>query len=174
MLSNALCEVEACATLDIESTDPLVHILKLNYPHILLLFSQELLQEKNFQEHCSKFENTPMHIVGVFLADLFQKMKLSNDSLKRRSSVELSPQETCILHSCPGYSQSQIIRLIIHIYGGVPEFFEILRCQNNTTKEEVQLFLNPMRATKQPFQYLILEVNRLAYHIQEVTIELYK
>ena len=81
-------------------------------------------------------------------------------------------QSTLILHSCPGYSQSQIIRLIIHIYGGVAEPFEVLRCQRNTTKEEIQLFLNPMRAMKRPFQFLILEVNKLAYQLQEVIIEM--
>ena len=81
-------------------------------------------------------------------------------------------QSTLILHSCLGYSHSQIIRLIIHIYGGVPEPFEVLRCQRNTTKEEIQLFLNPMRAVRRPFQFLILDVNKLAYQLQEVIIEI--
>ena len=128
---------------------------------------QVLLHEKNY-EKCDKFERTPMHIVGEFIALLFEQ--LSSDKLKkRRPCVEHSSvQATYILHSLPGYSQSEIMRLIIQIYGGVPEFFEVLRCQNITTKEDLRLFLNPMRATKQPFQYLVLEVNRLSYHVQEV------
>ena len=114
-----------------------------------------------------------MHIVGAFLSQLFKNFELSSHSLKkRRPSIpvlrSMSTQSTHILHSCQGYNQSKIIRLIISIYGGVPEAFEVLRCRYNTTKQEIQLFLNPKRATKRPFQYLILEVNKLPYQLQEV------
>ena len=60
------------------------------------------------------------------------------------------------------------MRLIISIYGGVPEAFEVFHCRPTTTEEELRLFLNPRRATKKPFQYMILEVNRLPYPLQEV------
>ena len=114
-----------------------------------------------------------MHIVGTFLAQLFNNSQLSCHFLNKRrpSGIQsTSTQSAQILHSCPGYSQSQIIRLIIHIYGGVPEAFEVLRCRSNTTKEEIQLFLNPRRAMKRPFQFLILEVNKLTSQLQEVII----
>lgn len=118
-------------------------------------------------------ENTPIHTVGAFLSELFRNFELSSYSLKkRRPSMpvlrSMSPQSTHILHSCQGYNQSQIVRLIISIYGGVPEAFEVFRCRPNTTKEEIYLFLNPKRATKRPFQYLIVEVNKLPYYLQEV------
>ncbi len=62
------------------------------------------------------------------------------------------------------------MRLIISIYGGVPEAFEVFHCRATTTEEELRLFLSPQRATKRPFQYLILEVNRLPYPLQEVRV----
>ena len=118
-------------------------------------------------------EMIPIHIVGTFLAQLFRNSKLSCHFLNKRrlaNTRSISTQPTQILHSCPGYSQSQIIQLIIHIYGGVPEPFEVLRCRSNATMEEIQLFLNPRRAMKRPFQFLILEVNKLPYQLQEVIL----
>lgn len=120
-------------------------------------------------------EDTPMHVVGAFLSALYGNFELSTHSLTLKrcrtpsmASKALSNQSTHILHSCQGFSQSQLIRLIISVYGGVPEPFEVLHCQPTTTEEELRLFLSPKRATKRPFQYLILEVNKLSYQLQEV------
>ena len=123
-----------------------------------------------------KSGNTPMHVVGSFLAALFQNFELSTYTLKHRRPSSLlshspSSQSAHILHSCQGFTQSQLLRLIISIYGGVPEVFEVFHCRHNTTEEELRLFLNPKRATKRPFQYLILEVNRLPYQLQEVCVQ---
>ena len=116
---------------------------------------------------------TPMHLVGAFLSALFENSDLSTSSLKRRrvSSVlyrSMSQESTHILHSCKNFTASQLVRTIIGIFGGVPEPFEVFHCRPTATEEELRLFLNPARATKQPFQFLILEVNKLPYHLQEV------
>jgi len=136
---------------------------------------QELLSRGRYclDEEESRSGNTPMHLVGSFLAALFRNFELSSHSLKRRRPSTLisrssSSQSTHFLHSCQGFTQSQLLRLIISIYGGVPEVFEVFHCRQNTTEEDLKLFLNPKRATKRPFQYLILEVNRLPYQLQEV------
>lgn len=136
---------------------------------------QELLSRGRYclDEEESRSGNTPMHLVGSFLAALFRNFELSSHSLKRRRpstfiSRSSSSQSTHFLHSCQGFTQSQLLRLIISIYGGVPEVFEVFHCRQNTTEEDLKLFLNPKRATKRPFQYLILEVNRLPYQLQEV------
>ena len=133
---------------------------------------QELLATKQVQ--LKSPTDTPMHTVGAFLSSLFKNFELSSHSLKRRRPSVPSrtnpSQSTHILHSCKGYSQGQLLRLIISIYGGVPEAFEVFHCRATTTEEELRLFLNPRRATKRPFQYLILEVNRLPYQLQEVCI----
>ena len=73
-----------------------------------------------------------------------------------------------LLYTHTGFSQSQLLRLVISIYGGVPEAFEVYHCRATSTEEEIRLFMNPKRATKRPFQYLILEVNKLPYRLQEV------
>ena len=141
-----------------------------------LLIVQTLLPNKAEFIEGDPGEDTPMHVVGAFLSALYDNFELSTHSLTLKrcrtpsmASKALSNQSTHILHSCQGFSQSQLIRLIISVYGGVPEPFEVLHCQPSTTEEELRLFLSPKRATKRPFQYLILEVNNLPYQLQEVT-----
>ena len=112
-----------------------------------------------------------MHVVGMFLETVFTKHSLSNRcgvglcrsySFSQLSSPELSQ----LLHYCPGYSQTQLIQLIVSIYDGVPEAFEVFRCHPSSTKEELSLFLE--RLAKHPLQYLILGVNLLPFKLQEV------
>ena len=140
-----------------------------------MLLLQTLLPNKADFIEGDPGEDTPMHIVGAFLSALYENFELSTHSLTLKrcrtpsmASKALSNQSTHILHSCQGFSQSQLIRLIISVYGGVPEPFEVLHCQPSTTEEELRLFLSPKRVTKTPFQYLILEVNKLPYQLQEV------
>lgn len=120
--------------------------------------------------------STYMHVVGIFLSELFKTIGVSAQSPSRRrppTSNHITPSHsTHVLHSCCGFSQNQLVRLIISIYGGIPEPFEVFHCQQTTTEEELRLFLNPKRPTRHPFQYLILEVNNLQYQLQEVS-ELY-
>ncbi len=139
------------------------------------LIIQDLTRTKPylFEEQASG--TTPMHLVGAFLSALFENSDLSTNSLKRRRGVSsisrsMSQQSTHILHSCQQFTAGQIIRTMIGIFGGVPEPFEVFHCRPTVTEEELRLFLNPKRATKHPFQYLILEVNKLPYQLQEVNI----
>ena len=113
-----------------------------------------------------------MVIVGEFLGMVFKNHSLPKhrgEIFTRSHSISrlpLSPKPTQLLHYCPGYSQAQLICLIISIYGGVPEPFEVFRCHPMSTEEELSLFLK--RVTKHQLQYLILEVNRLPFKLQEV------
>ena len=110
-----------------------------------------------------------MHVVGEFLEVVF-----NNHFLPKRCgeavSQRTSPDLTLLLHYCPGYSQAQLICLIVSIYDGVPEPFEVFHCQPSSTEEELSLFLK--RVAKHPRQYLILEVNRLPFRLQEVCCQL--
>ena len=120
-------------------------------------------------------EYPPMHQVGAFLSALFENSDLSTNSLKRRRTTSsitrsMSQQSTHILHSCQYFTPGQLSRMIISVFGGVPEPFEVFHCRPTATEEELRLFLNPKRATKHPFQYLILEVNKLPYQLQEVCV----
>ena len=115
-----------------------------------------------------------MVVVGEFLGMMF-----NNHSLPKRRDESFFPSHPTphptfpyhltqqpILHYCPGYSQAQLIRLIIFIYNGVPEAFEIFRCHPSTTEEELRVFLK--QVAKHPLQYLILNVNNLPFKLQEV------
>ena len=134
---------------------------------------QELIRHESYLFQEQDVDSTPMHVVGLFLSALFKNSDLSMNSLKRRRTTSalsrtMSQQSTHILHSCQGYTPSQLLRTIISVFGGVPEPFEVFHCRPTVTEEELRLFLNPKRATKRPFQYLILEVNKLPYQLQEV------
>ena len=78
------------------------------------------------------------------------------------------PFGTYLLHYTPGYSQSQLIRLICVLYNGVPECYEVFHCRPSTTQEELCLFMKRIRY--HPSTYLVLQVNRLPFHLQEVCL----
>ena len=109
-----------------------------------------------------------MEIVGGFLGDLLQHHSLPRRSTKviRRVSSATISDANQFLHHAPKYRQSQLVRLIVGIYGGVPESFEVFNCRALTTQEELGLFLERME--KRPLRYLILEVNKLPFRLQEV------
>ena len=140
---------------------------------MLIYYVQDLLKHKAYLFKEQDLGSTPMHLVGAFLSALFENSDLSTNSLKRvrtgsTISRSMSQQSTHILHSCQGFTPGEILRTVIGIFGDVPEPFEVFHCRSTVTEEELRLFLNPKRATKRPFQYLILEVNKLPYQLQEV------
>ena len=116
----------------------------------------------------------PVHIVGAFLKALFEDHALPHrcrpsSPLRPRSittSLSVTHEFVQLLHFCPGYTQDRLIRVIVGLYSGVPESFEVFHCRPSTTEEELNLFIK--RAAKHPLQYLILEVNKLPYKLQEV------
>ena len=118
---------------------------------------------------------TPMLTISMFLSAL-----LLNHSLPTRikpvqrpvtsvaDRMSISPKCSQVLHSCPGFTQNELIPMILSIFNGVPEPFQIFHCQPSSTKEELDLFLK--RATKFPITHLILEVNKLPFQLQEVSL----
>ena len=113
-----------------------------------------------------------MKIVGGFLGDLLQNHTLPRRNTKVLQSPSYATQFPGVsdanqfLHHAPKYTQSQLVRLIVTICGGVPESFEVFRCRYSSTKEELSLFLE--RVEKKPLRYLILEINKLPFGLQEV------
>ena len=111
-----------------------------------------------------------MHVVGEFLEVVISKHSLpkrSGDGLSQPWSISrLSSPEPTQLHYCWRQTQAQLLQLIVNIYNGVPEAFEVFRCHPSSTKEELSLFLK--RVAKHPLQYLILEVNLLPFKLQKV------
>ncbi|KAL5475165.1 hypothetical protein EMCRGX_G027231 [Ephydatia muelleri] len=102
---------------------------------------------------------TPMHAISMFLSAL-----LLNHSLPTRIPMT-SVAAQIVVHSCPGFTQTELIPIILSIFNGVPEPFQIFRCQSSSTQVELDLFLR--RAATFPIPHLILEVNRLPFQLQE-------
>ena len=125
---------------------------------------------------------SPMEVVGSFLTNLFQVLngetysqlpKRYNDDLSQFScspTTPLSPQPeeefVNVLHSALDFTQGELIGLVLRIYGGPPEPFELLHCDNYTTEDDVKLFMK--RVYQHPRRYLVLEVNHLPFQLQEV------
>ena len=116
-----------------------------------------------------------MHTVGNLLNTLCSHSRLVPHLLKQRSSCFSSQtsqaSSTVIsncyqLHYCPNYTPSQLMRMIVEIYHGVPEGFAVLHCRPTTSAEELNLFIERIRYHRLP--YLVLLVNQLPYKLQEV------
>ena len=114
---------------------------------------------------------TPMLTISMFLSALLLNHSLPT-RIKPMTSVagrmSISPECSQVLHSCPGFTQNELIPMILSIFGGVPEPFQIFRCQSSSTQEELDLFLQ--RAAEFPITHLILEVNKLPFQLQEVSL----
>ena len=136
------------------------------------VFFQAIL---NKQQHDITIPS-PMHAVSMFLSALLQ-----NHTLPMRNSavvdheesqsiprMSFAPVPSHVLHSCPDFTQKELVALILNIFGGVPEAFQIFHCQASATLEELDLFLQ--RTMKFPIKHLILEVSELPFHLQEVSL----
>ena len=63
------------------------------------------------------------------------------------------------------------MRMIVEIYNGVPEGFAVFHCRPTTSAEELNLFIERMMHHSLP--YLVLQVNRLPFKLQEVGMHVY-
>ena len=120
---------------------------------------QIILQQ---QHHDLMACQTPMHTISMFLSTLLQ-----NHSLPIKTVANMSENCSQVMHYYPGFSQKELIPLILSIFGEFPKPFQILRCQSSSTLEELHLFLQ--RAAKFNIMHLLLEVNKLPIHLQEVS-----
>ena len=147
-------------------------------------------QSRKIDSKKRSLNDSPVHVVGAFLGQLFQDHALPLGSsssplqttLMRTKSVSFKHEFSQSLHYCPNFSQGELITTIIGLYNavpetigvmllpsrGIPESFDIVRCQSTTTDEELRLFLT--RASQYPRVYVILEVNKLPYKVQEVSL----
>eukprot|EP00731_Ephydatia_muelleri_P036542 Em0275g1a len=107
-------------------------------------------------------DSDPLETVGVFLDTLFLSRVLP---IPRVRTLPRSEGSHVVLHRLHGCSNAELIQLIFTIYDGIPEPFEVFYCQNLPTQNELDLFLE--RALRFPRQYIMLEVNKLPYHLQE-------
>ncbi len=111
-----------------------------------------------------------MEIVGSFLdlRYLFDQVEVKKWSLPVRYNKEYASlsQANNVLYNATGYTESELVRLILGLYGGPPEAFEFLHCEPTTTEQDLRLLMK--RAVQHPRLYLLAEVNDLPYQLQEV------
>ena len=129
----------------------------------------------------------PIGTLGQLLKTVCSHPDLTPHLLKQRSSHSsryrnrsiLSPQVSFTpysssgivsnyyqLHYGPSYTSSQLMRLIVEIFQGVPEGFTVFHCRPTTTAEELNLFIE--RMSYHSLSYLVLQVNHLPFKLQEV------
>ena len=46
-----------------------------------------------------------------------------------------------VVHFAPDYDNGQLLRLLIEIYDGVPESYELFHCNKDSTEDDLKLFL---------------------------------
>ena len=87
-----------------------------------------------------------------------------------RRSLLYSTDIVEVLHSAPGFSQGELISVIVSIYDGrLPQPYEFFRCHETTTMHELKLFLT--RAINHPLTFMIFGVNLLPVKLQEVKLQ---
>ena len=130
------------------------------------------------KSHSSNTNTLPMAVVGSFLHHLFSPDDAKHWLLPTCYSnrypelAHSGTRSSHVLHCATGYIQSKLIRLVLEIYHGPPEAFEILHCKPETSEQELKVFIK--RISHYPRQYLILEINKLPYQLQEVLYCLFK
>ncbi len=144
----------------------------------LFYFLQSAMESRLFkdtalQEHAQK---SAMDVVGSFLGNIFSKEGVIDCSLPMQCRMIFAPQDQILvsspqisstIHCAPGFSQGQLIRLLLEVYDGSPNAFQVLRCTPVTVEQDLRLFMK--RVVQHPMcQYLILEVNILPFQLQEV------
>lgn len=133
------------------------------------------LLQKILQKFCFDENTSPIDIAGNFLDELFTLTSKAAIQLPQRYSYSPPPlsinscKDICsTLHIALGFTQAQIIPLILSIYDGLPEAFEVLHCTTHTTEQDIKLFMKRVMITKHARKYLVLEVDVLPFHLQEV------
>lgn len=122
--------------------------------------------QRALEDRISSSQAHPMKVVGQFLEDLFSHPLVKNSLSLPHQNYSVSHHLAQPLYFCPNYSQMNFLCLILKIFSKVPEAYQVLRCQETTTEDELKLFLK--RVEIHCSHYLILNVNNLPYKLQEV------
>ena len=116
--------------------------------------------------------DNPFELCGKFLEVLVSDHNAANYLYPKRRMMaeipmaEIPMPEGHIVHGAHKFSPDQVFRLLLQIYQGLPESFEVMRCTSITSREELDLFLQ--RAVV--FQYrtfVMVNVDRLSTNLQE-------
>lgn len=121
----------------------------------------------------------PLRVCGMFLDTLFKRSEVAdyspqkyNECRPAHSALICQPishttDNMEILHSALNFTQGELISIIVSIYHGrLPQPYEFLRCHENSTAHQLNLFLT--RAIEHSLTFVVLGVNLLSINLQEV------
>lgn len=110
---------------------------------------------------------SPVELVGTFLNAVFESYLQAQTCFVEDVQVSTKFGEFAQpLYLCPNYSKMEFLCLILKVFSGVPRSYQLMRCNENTTEDELRLFLK--RLEKYQAHYLIFDVNKLPFKLQEV------
>ncbi|XP_065839047.1 uncharacterized protein [Oscarella lobularis] len=104
-----------------------------------------------------------MDTAAVFLEKLRTDKSLRASPMRRTAKKDTVAQSVYLAF---GFSRKQLFELIVKLYDGFPESYELLRCTEETLKEDLNLFLQRARAFPSRI-FTLVEVNKLRIELQE-------
>ena len=133
--------------------------------YILFLFLQrtlEICKTKFIAKDEDTSLATPMEFVGVFLQSVYDELCVH---IPQKEVV--SSKSPVVLHYTPGYSQDQLMKLLLELYhDNLPESYEFLKCFPSCTENELCLFFDRVNGVSSI--YTVIGVNDLPFTLQEV------
>ena len=106
-----------------------------------------------------------MHSVGRFLQALKERLKQYSLPSSPPYST-LIPHGSMVLYYGRNYTYGKVTQKIVDIFKGLPHSFQVFHCHRETTEEELHLFMK--RVSKHPQHYVLVQVNKLPFKLQEV------
>ena len=107
---------------------------------------------------------TSVEYIGRFLDIIFEDVLAE---VPTQVLATPKPGGLHYLHYAPGYNQDLLMDLLLATYkGGIPQSFQVFRCHEMSTEEEISFFFQKVEGFLST--YTILEVNRLTMPLQQV------
>lgn len=110
-----------------------------------------------------------LEAVGGLVDALIDDEKLKQKSLLDQvMSPAITKRAHCghVVHLADGFTSEQLLRLVVHIYNGLPESFEFFWCNSTTSALELDLFL-PRASSFHGRMFVLVEVNAMTTELQE-------
>ena len=112
----------------------------------------------------------PAERVGYFLKHISQNCIMGPYLSKCISSQHSDNEDSSFkisLISAFNYTNLRLMNLILWVFGGIPFYFQVLRCSLSTTEEDIELFFERMNHYLLK-QCLILGVDTIDNELQRV------
>lgn len=129
--------------------------------------------QKILQDNVFDIAIAPMQVVGQFLDMLLKdhchpnlRSAVDNQLLTYYSQHD-GDQYSQPLYCCSTSSLMEFACFVLKVLSGNPQSYQIMRCNAATTSEELNLFLQ--RVESHHMHYIMLEINKLSFELQEVS-----